>query len=53
VWAGYFFGNIPAVRHNFTLVVLGIVAVSALPIALELLGAIRRKRRAREDKEFT
>jgi membrane-associated protein len=52
VWAGYFFGNIPAVRHNFTLVVLGIVAVSALPIALELLGAIRRKRRLRNEQEI-
>lgn len=30
--AGYFFGNIPAVQHNFTLVVLGIIVVSILPM---------------------
>ena len=28
VGAGFFLGNLPAVKHNFTLVVLGIVAVS-------------------------
>ena len=27
VGAGFFLGNLPAVKHNFTLVVLGIVAV--------------------------
>jgi membrane-associated protein len=39
--AGYFFGNIPAVRKNFTLVILAIIAFSVLPIALE---AIRSRR---------
>jgi membrane-associated protein len=39
--AGYFFGNIPAVRKNFTLVILVIIALSVLPIALE---AIRSRR---------
>jgi membrane-associated protein len=39
--AGYFFGNIPAVRNNFTLVILAIIALSVLPIALE---AIRSRR---------
>ncbi|HUC43002.1 MAG TPA: DedA family protein [Candidatus Sulfotelmatobacter sp.] len=32
--AGYAFGNVPAVREHFSLVVLGIVAVSVLPIVL-------------------
>jgi len=33
--AGYFFGNIPAVRKHFELVVIGIVLVSVLPLAWE------------------
>ena len=35
VYAGYFFGNIPVVKQNFTLVVLGIIAISLLPAVLE------------------
>jgi membrane-associated protein len=35
--AGYLFGNIPVVKENFTLVILGIVFVSVLPIAVEWL----------------
>ena len=34
---GYGFGNVPVVRDNFTLVALGIVAVSLLPIAIEFV----------------
>jgi membrane-associated protein len=40
--AGYAFGNVPIVRDNFTLVALGIVAVSVLPIVIEFI----RHRRA-------
>ena len=35
--AGYAFGNVPIVRDNFTLVALGIVFVSLLPILVEYL----------------
>ena len=35
--AGYLFGNIPVVKENFELVVLGIVGVSVLPIVFEIL----------------
>jgi membrane-associated protein len=34
---GYAFGNVPVVKNNFTLVALGIVAVSLLPIAIEFV----------------
>ena len=42
--AGYAFGNVPIVRDNFTLVALGIVAVSLLPMVIEILAARRRER---------
>ena len=31
VIGGYFFGNVPAIKHNFSLVILGIIFVSVLP----------------------
>jgi membrane-associated protein len=39
--AGYYFGNIPVVKENFELVVVGIVVVSVLPMAWELWMARR------------
>jgi membrane-associated protein len=42
VGAGYAFGNVPIVKNNFSVVALGIVAVSLLPIAIEILKARRR-----------
>ena len=35
--AGYIFGNVPIVKDNFSLVAIGIVFVSVLPIAIEFL----------------
>lgn len=37
--AGYFFGNIPVVKQNFGLVVIGIIVVSVLPMVVEILRA--------------
>jgi membrane-associated protein len=37
VGAGYIFGNVPIVKENFTLVALGIVVVSLLPMLIEYL----------------
>ena len=36
-YAGFFFGNIPWVRGNLTAIIVGIVAVSLLPLAWALL----------------
>ena len=35
--AGFLFGNVPIVRQNFSLVTIGIVIVSVLPMAVEYL----------------
>jgi membrane-associated protein len=47
--AGYLFGNIPVVRNNFSLVTIGIVVVSLLPMGIELL----RHRRSRGERAST
>lgn len=41
VGAGFAFGNVPAVHDNFSLVVLGIVVVSVLPVIYEVVMAKR------------
>ena len=45
VGLGFGFGNIPAVKERFTLVILGIIAVSLLPIVSELFKRWRTRRR--------
>jgi membrane-associated protein len=37
--AGWFFGNFPIVKNNFELVVLAIIAISLLPMVIELARA--------------
>ena len=41
--AGWFFGNIPIIRNNFSLVTIGIVFVSVLPMVFELIAHRRRR----------
>lgn len=36
---GYFFGNIPSVKQNFHIVILGIIVVSLIPACVEYLRA--------------
>ncbi|HYC30904.1 MAG TPA: DedA family protein [Gemmatimonadales bacterium] len=43
VLGGYFFGNIPVVKENFTLVILAIIAVSVMPIVVEAYKARRSR----------
>jgi membrane-associated protein len=40
--AGALFGNIPVVKNNFSLVTIGIVVVSVLPMLFEIVGHWRR-----------
>ncbi|MGE5127036.1 MAG: DedA family protein [Betaproteobacteria bacterium] len=44
--AGYFFGNLPFVRGNFSLVILAIVVISVLPALVEYLRHRAGARRA-------
>jgi membrane-associated protein len=47
VWSfgllGFFFGSQPVIKENFGLVVIGIVAISVLPIAVEVFKARLRR----------
>lgn len=43
IFGGYFFGNIPFVKKNFTAVILGIIFVSILPGVIEFLRHRLRK----------
>ena len=38
-YAGYFFGELPVVKNNFGLVVIGILVLSVLPMAVEIAKA--------------
>lgn len=40
--AGYFFGNIPLVKNNLTLMILGIIVISLLPAIIEFIRHRRR-----------
>jgi membrane-associated protein len=46
VFCGYFFGNLPFVKKNFSLVILAIIVISLLPAVIEYLRHRAEKRRA-------
>lgn len=39
--AGYFFGNLPAVKHNFSVVIFAIIIISLVPMLIEYLKSRR------------
>jgi len=43
-YAGYYFGNIPIVRQNLSLVIVGIVILSIMPGIIEYLRGRARRR---------
>ncbi len=44
IYAGYAFGDLPVVRQNFTLLILGIIVVSVLPVVIEAIKVWRAPR---------
>ena len=40
IYAGHFFGNLPAIRKNFTMLIVGIIIISVLPI---VIGGVRQR----------
>jgi len=44
VFGGYFFGNIPFIKRNFGLVIIGIIIVSMIPVVIEF---VRHRRTSR------
>ncbi len=47
VGAGFVFGNVPIVKQNFSLVTIGIVLVSVMPMVVELVRHRLARRQAR------
>jgi membrane-associated protein len=45
--AGFYFGNIPAIKNNFSLVILGIIFVSLIPILIAIVKKLVERRRSR------
>ena len=43
IFGGYFFGNIPVVKRNFSLVILVIIILSIMPAVIEVIREKRRK----------
>ena len=43
VLGGYFFGSLPTIKQNFSLVVLAIIAVSMAPILIEFVRSRRQR----------
>ena len=46
---GWFFGNMPVVKKNFELIVIGIIFVSILPMVVEIIRAKLAKKAGPED----
>lgn len=44
VWGGYFFGNVPAVRKNFSLVILAILILSVMPMVIQVFRSARQRK---------
>ncbi len=53
IFAGYFFGNLPIVKDNFSLVIVAIVIISVLPAVWEVAKAKLDEKKAAKPAELT
>lgn len=51
IFGGYFFGNLPFVKDNFTLVVIAIILISVMPPVIEVIRERLRAAHIREQKD--
>jgi membrane-associated protein len=51
IFAGYFFGNVPIIKKNLTLVIFAIIIISFAPGAVEVLRQRRNSKRPNSDKD--
>jgi membrane-associated protein len=47
VFAGYFFGSVPIVKNNFSLVIIALILIPGIPAAVEVVRMQIRKRKAK------
>jgi membrane-associated protein len=45
LYLGHFFGNMPIIKRNFSLVILAVIALSVLPIVIEFWRARQSQNR--------
>jgi len=50
VLVGYFFGNIPLIKQNFSIVILALVLIPGLPALIEFIRHIREQQRKRKSE---
>ncbi len=46
LYAGYFFGNLPAIKHNFHIVIFSVIGLSVLPMVVPVVKSWLRRRSA-------
>jgi membrane-associated protein len=51
VLAGYFFGSIPIVKENFSLIIYAIIGISLLAVGSIILGIVRSAREYAADEQ--
>jgi len=44
LFGGYYFGNIPAVKEHFSLVIIAIIVISLIPAGLSYIHSRRRSK---------